>query len=79
MIIGRDLMVQLGPTTNFQRQLIKWYGATVHMKEPISLLGQSNLTKQEMRKVLMKTAEPDCTQESTEQMAKILDITYVKS
>ena len=49
------------------------------MKEPISLLGQSNLTKQEMRKVLMKTVEPDCTQESTEQMAKILDITYVKS
>ena len=32
MIIGRDLMVQLGLTANFKRQVLQWYGATVHMK-----------------------------------------------
>ena len=39
MIIGRDLMVQLGLTEDFQRQVIQWDGATVHMKEPSILLG----------------------------------------
>ena len=32
MIIGRDLMVQLGLTANFKRQVLQCYGATVHMK-----------------------------------------------
>ena len=39
MIIVRYLMVQLGLTADFKRQVIQWDGATVHMKEPISLLG----------------------------------------
>ena len=45
MIIGYDLIVQIGITADFQRQVLQWYGATVHMKEPINLLGQSGLTK----------------------------------
>ena len=32
MIIVRDLMVQLGLTANFKRQLIKWDGTTVPIK-----------------------------------------------
>ena len=51
MIIGRDLMVQLGLTANFKRQVLQWDGATVHMKEPRNLIGKSDLTKREMRKV----------------------------
>ena len=78
MIIGRDLMVQLGLSDDFKRQVLQWYGATVHMKDPRSLLGQSNLTKSEMHEVVMQTEEPDSTQEATEKMVKILDITYVK-
>ena len=39
MIIGRDLMVQLGLTSNFKRQILQWYGATVNMKETINFLG----------------------------------------
>ena len=39
MIIGRDLMVQLGLTADFKRQVLQWDGATVHMKDPRSLLG----------------------------------------
>ena len=38
MIIGRDLMVQLGLLDDFKRQFLQWDGDTVPMKEPISLL-----------------------------------------
>ena len=34
MIIGRDLMVHLGRTADFKRQVLHWDGATVNMKEP---------------------------------------------
>ena len=78
MIIGRDLMVQLGLTANFKRQVLQWDGATVHMKESSNLLGQSNLTKRKMREVVMQTIEPASTQEATERMVKILDSTYAK-
>ena len=61
MIIGRDLMVQLGLTDNFKRQVLQWDAATVHMKESRNVLGQSNLTKREMREVVMQTAEPAST------------------
>ena len=42
------------------------------------MLGQSDLTKREMREVLMQTAEPAYTQVATEIMVKILDNTYAK-
>ena len=44
MIIYRDLMVQLGLTADFKRQLLQWNGAIVHRKESRNLLGQSDLT-----------------------------------
>ena len=74
-IIGRDLMVQLGLTADFKRQVLQWYGATVHIKDPSSLLGQSDLTKREMREVVMQIAAPDSTREATERILKILDST----
>ena len=79
MIIVCDLMVQLGLTAEFKRQVLLSYGATVHMKEPINLLGQSNLTKREMREVVMQIAEPASTREATERMVKILDSIYANA
>ena len=49
------------------------------MKEPISLLGKSDLNKREMRDVVMQTAEPAYMQKAIEQMVKIFDITYAKA
>ena len=66
MIIGRDLVVQLGPTTDFKHQVLKWDDTTVHRKEPISLIGKSVLNKCEMRKVVIQNAEPASTIRSTE-------------
>ena len=62
IIIGHDLMVQLGMTADFKRKVLQWNGYTVHMKESSSLLGKSDLTKRKMRKVVMQTVEPDSTQ-----------------
>ena len=79
IIIGRDLMVQLGLTADFKRQVLQWDGATVHMKDSRNFLGQSDLTKREIRGVATQTAEPASMREATERMAKILDSTYAKA
>ena len=79
MIIGHDLMVQLGLTDDFKCQVLQWDGASIHMKESRNLLGESNITKREMREVVMQNAEPDSTLEANERMVKILDSTYAKS
>ena len=79
MIIGRDLMVQLGLTADFKRQFLQWDGTNVHMKEPSNLIGQTDLTKREICEVVMQTAEPASTREATERMVKTIDITYEKA
>ena len=56
MIIGRDLMVQLGILSDFKCQLLQWDGTTVPMKEPSGMIGKSDLNKRKMRKVVMQTA-----------------------
>ena len=61
MIIGRDLMVQIGLLADFKLQVLQWDGVTVNMKEPRSLLGKFDLTKREMSEVVMLTAEPVST------------------
>ena len=48
MIIVCDLMVQLGLLDNFRCQVLQWDGATVPMREPSGLLGQTYLTICEM-------------------------------
>ena len=78
MIICHDLMVKLGLSDDFKRQLLQFYGVTVPMKEPSGLLGKSDLTSHEMSEVVMQTALPVSTRESTEIIVKILNITYSK-
>ena len=49
------------------------------MKEPSGLIGQTGLTSREMREVVMQTAEPFSTMESTYRLVKIFDSTYANS
>ena len=70
MILGHELMVQLGLTAKFKHKVLQWDGATVHMKEPSSLLGQSGPSKRNMRKVVIQTTEPSSTREATLKMVK---------
>ena len=53
MIIGHDLMLQLGLTEDFKRQALQWDGATVLMKEPIGLIGKPDLSKREIHNVVI--------------------------
>ena len=69
-IIDRDLMVQIVLTNNFKSQVLQWDCATVHIKEPIILLGKFDLTKRDMREVVMQTEEPASTQEAMEKWLK---------
>ena len=51
MIIGHDLVVQLGLKTKFGSQIMEWDDMFVTMKEPGNFLGKSNLTQQDTREV----------------------------
>ena len=45
--------------------MLQWDVATVHIKDSSNFLGQSDLTKREMREVVMQTSEPASTREAT--------------
>ena len=79
MIICHDLMVKLGLLENFKHQVLQWDGSTVHMMEPIGLLGKSNLNKHDICKLVIQTKEPASTRETTEQTVKILNSNYGKT
>ena len=55
-IINRNMMVKLGLSANFKRQLFHLDGATSQMKQPRDMMGQTDLTSCEMSQVEMKTA-----------------------
>ena len=44
MIVGHDLMVQLGLKDDFIHQILEWDETVVPMKEPVNLVGQLDLT-----------------------------------
>ena len=79
MVIGHDLILQLGPMADFKHQVLQWDGAAVLMKEPISFPGQTDLTSRKMHDVLVQTTEPDSKIEATEIMVTIIEINYSKS
>ena len=61
MIIGCEVMVQLGLLDDCKRKVLQWDGVTVTMKEPRCLLGQTDQTSREIHKVVMHTEEPVST------------------
>ena len=79
MIIGRDLMIQLGMLARFKCQVLCWDGVTVPMTQPRSVLGKSYLNVHEMHKVSIQTTEPVSTIEATERLVKTLDSVYEKA
>ena len=78
MIIGRELMVQIFLMVYLNHQFLQWDGAIINIKEPISLLGKSNITKREMSGVVMQTAETASTREAIARMVKLIESNYAK-
>ena len=79
MIIGHDLMAQLGLSDGFKRQVLEWDDATVTMKEPSGLIGQTYLTSYDMREVVMQKEDPVSTREVSERMVENLESNYAKT
>ena len=71
MIIGRDLMIQIGLLNNFRREVIKRDGVTLSVKELICLPGQTYITSSEMRKMLIQIVEQVPAKEATEILVKL--------
>ena len=53
MLILRELMVQLGLSAAFKHKILHWDDVTITMKEPSSMLGKSDITRCEMREVVI--------------------------
>ena len=48
-------MVKQVLKANFGRQILEWENNVIPMKDPGNLIGQTNLTKSDMREVVMNT------------------------
>ena len=59
MIRDRDLMIQLGLTTNFKQQFLSWGYYVVPTKELVNVIGQPNKTKHYMIKVFINNTGID--------------------
>ena len=68
MIIGHEMMVQLGLYSNFNHTVSQWDGATAPIKLPSGMIGKTYLTSRKMCKVVMRTAEPVSTRENNERL-----------
>ena len=79
MIIGRNMIVQLGLSSEFKCRVLQWDGVTVTIKETRGLMGQTYLTCCNMCEVVMQTTEPVYTREATKRLVKILNSTYEKA
>ena len=65
MIIGRDLLNQLGFVINFREKIIQWEDAEIPMKDPNST-----------RKTHFYVDEPSSVQEESDRLKKVLDAKY---
>ena len=77
MIIGRDLLKQLGMVLDFQKETNKW-----DLKTTIPMQGYAKLRKfsgKEIKKMIQSTKEPIMTQKATNRIIIILDSNYHKA
>ena len=70
-------MVKIGLKFHLKQKFLTWDNVALPIKKPSRLLGQEDLNKRKMNKVVMQTAEPASTKEDTEKW-KNIDITYTK-
>ena len=71
MIIGRDLMKELGLVIDFNKLAVVWEGTSIPMRDYHKL---GKLNKMELNAVIQRSHEPIATQEATERMVKILEL-----
>ena len=72
MIIGRDLMTELGINIDFKNRKILWDGLELEMRD----FKSKNPSSREVKAILKQAAETKETKEATSRLVKILDSTY---
>ena len=77
MIIGRDLLGQLGMIIDYKDHLIDWEGIKIPMRD-YERLRELNLTSRELNTIIHNTTEPIVTEKATKRLVKILDSNYHK-
>ena len=78
MIIGRDLLGQLGIIIDYKNNLIDWEGTKIPMRD-YERLRKLNLSSKDLNVIIQNTTEPIVTQRATERLVKILDSNYRKA
>ena len=79
MIIGRELMIQLGLKSDFGSQILEWDETVIPMKYLGIFLFQTDLTNRDIQDMVMQYTELDSTKKSTAIVTKIINSTYAKS
>ena len=74
MILGRDVMTELGITIDFKEQAMTWDDSTVHMKDPDSLSDMTNPISDFFWKE--DIYETEALNEASIRLKKILDAKY---
>ncbi len=78
MIIGRDLLENLGVIMDFKKSSVNWEGIEIPMKD-FQRLKDLKMSHDEVNAILKGSVEPLVTQEATERMVRILDSKYEKA
>ena len=79
MIIGRELMIQLGLKSDFGSQILEWDETVIPMKYLGIFLFQTDLTNRDIQDMVMQYTELDSTKKATAIVTKIINSTYAKS
>ena len=73
MIIGLDLLNDLGVVIDFEKKVLTWDGTDVEMPQ------RKNITVQELRTLLAESVEPKSTASIKRRAIHILDAEYKKA
>ena len=78
MVIGRDLLNDLGVILDFKKSLVNWEGIDIPMRD-FQKLKDLKMSTDEVNAIIKGSAEPLITEQATERMVRILDSKYEKA
>ena len=78
VVIGRDLMLELGMKISFAKKTVSWEGIEIP-KRDFNKIRKWNISKMEMEAIIQESSEPVVTQEATDRIIKILYAKYEKA
>jgi len=78
MVIGRDLLDNLGVIMDFKKSSVNWEGIEIPMRD-FQRLKDLKMSHDEVNAMIKGSVEPLVTQEATERMVRILDSKYEKA